>query len=119
MKKDKDYKSILINALGGILFTIIGIISSYYFIYLTIEDSKKGVNIDYSFKGILLGPTLFVMGIYLIIYKKERVFSIEKLAPIEKKIFYLALFLGFALGFLALYFVNQTLEINGYDTSVL
>lgn len=117
MEKADYYKSVLFNALGGILFTVVGLVCSYYFILLPITDSEKGINIDYSFKGILLGPALFVMGIYLIIYKKERFFSIEKLSPSEKKIFYFALFLGFALGFLALYVVNHTLNSNGYDTS--
>ena len=117
MQKADYYKSILINALGGIVFTVVGLVCSYYFILLPITDSEKGISIDYSFKGILLGPALFVMGIYLIIFKKERVFSIEKLSPNEKKIFYFALFLGFALGFGALYLVNHSLETNGYDIS--
>lgn len=105
--------------LGGLLLSSVGLFASYYFIYLPITEIKLGKNIDYSFKGILIGPALFVVGIYLLLFMKGEKFSMQDLSSKEKIVFYFALFLGFALGFLAIYFVNHTLEIYGYDTSNL
>ncbi|MBX9808451.1 MAG: hypothetical protein K2X95_11710, partial [Flavobacteriaceae bacterium] len=84
-----------------------------------VEAIKQGNDIDYSFKGIMIGPALFVMGIYLLVFTNGGKFSIQDLSSNEKRTFYFALLLGLALGFLALYFVNYTLEMYGYDTSNL
>ncbi|GEM_PF-5198368 len=105
--------------LGGIFLLLVGLFASYYFIYLPISAIKLGENIDYSFKGILIGPAIFVMGIYLLVFTKGGKFSMQELSDKEKKLFYGALIFGFALGFLALYFVHQTLKNYGYDTSNL
>ncbi|MDD5150641.1 MAG: hypothetical protein PHC28_09180 [Flavobacterium sp.] len=119
MKNINQYKSILKKSLGGIFLIFIGLVAMYYYIYLTFEDSKLGNSIYYSFKGILIGPALFVMGIYVLAFTDGGKFSIQDLSSKEKRNFYFALFVGFALGFLALYFVNHNLEIYGYDTSNL
>lgn len=119
MKNINQYKSILKKSLGGLFLIFIGLVAMYYFIYLTIEDSKLGNSIYYSFKGILISPALFVMGVYVLAFTDGGKFSIQDLSSREKRIFYFALFVGFVFGFLALYFVNNNLEIYGYDTSNL
>jgi hypothetical protein len=111
--------SIVKKYIGGLFLTSVGLFTMYYFIYSTIEEIKQGNNIDYSFKGILIGPALFVIGIYLLVFTNGGKFSVQNLSSKEKRIFYLALFIGFALGFLALYWVNHYLKIYGYDTSNL
>lgn len=88
MEKINQYKSILKKSLGGLFLLFIGLVAMYYFIYLTIEDSKLGKIIDYSFKGILIGPALFVMGIYVLAFTKGGKFSIQELSSREKRISY-------------------------------
>ena len=107
------------KSLGGLFLTSVGLISSYYFIYSTLQDIKSGSDIDYSFKGILIGPALFVMGIYILVFTKGGKFSIQNLSSKQKLFFYIALGLGFALGFLAIYWVNHNLKMYGYDISNL
>lgn len=119
MQNSSHIISIVKKYIGGLFLTFVGLVAIYYFIYSTIEEIKHGNNIDYSFKGILIGPALFVMGIYLLVFTNGGRFSIQNLSSKEKKIFYLALGIGLVLGFLALYWVNHTLEIYGYDTSNL
>ena len=119
MENSNHIISIVKKYLGGLFLTSVGLFCMYYFIYSSIEEIKRGYSIDYSFKGILIGPALFVMGIYLLVFTNGGKFSLQNLSPKEKRIFYLALGVGFALGFLALYWVNHTLEIYGYDTSNL
>jgi len=119
MENSNHIISIVKKSLGGIFLLLVGLFCSYYFIYSPVEEIKLGNTIDYSFKGILIGPALFVVGIYLLVFTNGGKFSIQNLAPKEKKIFYFALVLGLALGFLALYWVNYTLESYGYDTSNL
>ena len=107
------------KSIGGIFLLLVGLFCSYYFIYSPVETIKLGNDIDYSFKGILIGPALFIMGIYLLVFTNGGKFSIQNLSTKEKNIFYFALVLGLALGFLALYWVNYNLEMYGYDTSNL
>jgi uncharacterized membrane protein len=111
--------SLLKKSIGGLFLTFVGLVAIYYFIYSIIEEIKQGNIIDYSFKGILIGPALFVMGIYLLVFTNGGKFSFQDLSSKEKKTFYLALGVGFALGFLALLIVNHYLTIYGYDTSNL
>ena len=119
MENSNHIISILKKYIGGLFLTFVGLAAIYYFIYSLIEEIKRGNSIDYSFKGILIGPALFVTGIYLLVFTNGGRFSIQNLSPNEKRNFYLALGVGFSLGFLALYWVNHTLEIYGYDTSNL
>jgi uncharacterized membrane protein len=105
--------------LGGLFLTVAGLLSGYYFIYLTIEKIKSGNNIDFSYKGILIGPALFVIGMYLLVFTNGGKFSIQNLSSNKKNVFYFALLLGLTLGCLALYWVSYNLEIYGYDTSKL
>ena len=119
MENSNTNLSLFKKSLGGIFLLFVGLFCSYYFIYSPIESIKLGNTINYSFKGILIGPALFVVGIYLLVFTNGGKFSIQNLTSKQKKIFYFALLLGFAFGFLALYFVNQTLENYGYDTSNL
>jgi uncharacterized membrane protein len=119
MQNSSHIISILKKYVGGLFLTSVGLFCMYYFIYSTIEEIKQGNNIDYSFKGILIGPALFVMGIYLLVFTNGGKFSVQNLSPKEKRIFYLALGIGLALGFLALYIVNHYLEVYGYDSSNL
>ena len=119
MENSNHIISIVKKYIGGLFLTFVGLAAIYYFIYSPIEEIKQGNNIDYSFKGILIGPALFVMGIYLLVFTNGGRFSIQNLSPKEKRIFYLALGIGLALGFLALYIVNHYLEVYGYDSSNL
>ncbi len=119
MENSNHIISILKKYVGGLFLTFVGLIAIYYFSYSTIEEIKQGNSISYSFKGILIGPALFVMGIYLLVFTNGGKFSFQDLSFKEKKTFYLVLGVGFALGFLALYIVNHYLEVNGYDTSNL
>lgn len=119
MENSNKFISIFKKSLGGAFLILVGLFCSYYFIYSPVEEIKSGNNIDYSFKGILIGPALFVVGIYLLIFTNGAKFSIQNLSSNEKRIFYFAVLLGLALGFLALYWVNYNLEIYGYDTSNL
>jgi len=111
--------SLFKKSIGGIFLLLVGLFCSYYFIYSPVEAIKLGNDIDYSFKGILIGPALFIMGIYLLVFTNGGKFSIQNLSSKEKKIFYFALLLGLTLGFLALFWVNYNLELYGYDTSNL
>lgn len=119
MENSNHIISILKKYIGGLFLTFVGLVAIYYFIFSTIEEIKRGTSIDYSFKGILIGPALFIMGIYLLVFTNGGRFSIQNLSSKEKKIFYLALGIGLALGFLALYIVNYYLEVYGYDSSNL
>jgi hypothetical protein len=119
MENSNTNISLFKKSLGGVFLLLVGLFCSYYFIYSPVEAIKLGNNIDYSFKGILIGPALFVVGIYLLVFTNGGKFSVQDLSPKQKKIFYFALLLGLALGFLALYWVNYNLEIYGYDTSNL
>lgn len=119
MQNSSHIISILKKYVGGLFLTSVGLFCMYYFIYSTIEEIKQGNNIDYSFKGILIGPALFVTGIYLLVFTNGGKFSVQNLSSKEKRNFYLALGIGLALGFLALYWVNHYLEVYGYDTSNL
>ena len=113
------YKFNFRKSLGGLFLTSVGLISSYYFIYSTLQDIKAGSDIDYSFKGILIGPVLIVVGIYLLVFTNGGKFSIKELSSNQKWIFYFALIIGFALGLFAIYLVNHNLEMYGYDISNL
>ena len=62
---------------------------------------KKQIEIDYSFRGILIGTALFVMGIYVLIYTNGDRFLMQNLNGKEKKAFYFAIAIGFAIGFFA------------------
>ena len=119
MENSNHIISIVKKSLGGLFLICVGLFCMYYFIYSTIEEIKQGNNIDYSFKGILIGPALFVMGIYLLVFTNGGKFSVQNLSSKEKKLFYIAIGIGLALGFLALYIVNHYLTIYGYDTSNL
>lgn len=119
MENSSANLSLIKKLLGGVFLLLVGLFCSYYFIYSPVEEIKLGNTIDYSFKGILIGPALFVVGIYLLVFTNGGKFSIQDLSSKEKKIFYFAVLLGFALGFLALYWVNYNLELYGYDTSNL
>lgn len=103
----------------SILLTVVGLFSGYYFIYLTIEKIKSGHKVDFYYEGILISPSLFVVGIYFLIFGTGWNFSIQNLTPSEKKAFYFTLFIGLILGCLALYWVSYNLEMYGYDTSNL
>ena len=117
--QNSNHISIVKKYIGGLFLTFVGLVAIYYFIYSTIQEIQQGKNIDYSFKGILIGPALFVTGIYLLVFTNGGKFSVQNLSSKEKRIFYLALGIGLALGFLALYIVNHYLEVYGYDTSNL
>jgi hypothetical protein len=119
MENSNTNISLFKKSLGGVFLLLVGLFCSYYFIYSPVEEIKLGNNIDYSFKGILIGPALFVVGIYLLVFTNGGKFSIQNLSPKEKKIFYFSLLIGLALGFLALYWVNYNLEMYGYETSNL
>lgn len=119
MKNSNQIISILNKHKGGIFLIAVGIIAMYYFIYSPIEAMKNQVEIDYSFKMILIGPALFVMGLYLLVFTNGGKFSIENLSDKEKKMFYFAFIVGFAFGFLALYWFKNQLALNGYDTADL
>ena len=119
MENSNTNLSLFKKSIGGIFLLLVGLFCSYYFIYSPVAAIKLGNTIDYSFKGILIGPALFVMGIYILVFTNGGKFSIQNLSPKQKNIFYFALLLGLALGFLALFWVNYNLEINGYDTSNL
>lgn len=119
MENSNQNESFFKNSLGGLFLVFVGSFSMYYFIYLPFEEMKQGGDIDYSFKGILIGPAIFVMGIYVLLFTPGGKFSLQNLSSKEKKIFYFALLLGFILGFFALYWVNNELTIYGYDTSNL
>lgn len=103
---------------GGLFLIIIGAIAMYFFIYAPIEEMKKQIEIDYSFKGILIGPALFVMGIYVLIFTNGGKFSIQDLSDKEKKTFYSAFAVGFAFGFLALYWFKNQLALHGYNADL-
>jgi len=119
MGNSNQNESFFKKSLGGLFLTSVGLFSMYYFIYLPSEEMKQGGDINYSFKGILLGPAIFVMGIYVLLFTPGGKFSLQSLSSKEKQVFYFALLLGFALGFFALYWVNNELSMCGYDTSNL
>ncbi len=119
MENSNRIISIIKKYIGGLFLISVGLFCMYYFIYSTIEEITRGISIDYSFKGILIGPALFAMGIYLLVFTNGGKFSIQDLSSNGKRAFYFALLLGLALGFLALYWVNYNLELYGYDTSNL
>jgi len=96
----ENYNSIISffkKYIGGIFLVLVGLFCSYYFIYSPVEAIKLGNTINYSFKGILIGPALFVVGIYILAFTKGGKFSIQELSDIEKRLFYFALILGFAI----------------------
>ncbi len=110
-------RSFLNKSLGGIFLGVVGVISMYYFIYLPVEGMKQQLVINYSYKGILIGPAIFVMGFYILIFTRGGRFSLQNLSSKEKKLFYLAVFIGLALGFVALCWFKNQLAMNGYNTS--
>ncbi len=110
-------RSFLKKSIGGIFLIVVGAISMYYFIYLPIERMKHQLVIDYFYKGILIGPAIFVMGFYILIFTPGGRFSLQNLSSKEKKLFYLAVFIGLALGFVALCWFKNQLAMNGYNTS--
>ena len=79
---------------------------------------KKQIEIDYSFRGILIGLALFVMGIYVLIYANGDKFLMQNLNEKEKKAFYFAITRGFAIGFFALYWFKNKLAFYGYNTDL-